>query len=189
MQKTKSVSRSSSGVGTSSRQSSKKKDGSDETSSRCFSPSLKNDYIEEESDRDDHENNDFRKGKTEKGRKISPIPENRYSTLRSLKKSLSKSKSGSKFDLFTNKKKKKKEKDLERYDLAQKTPILDKYDPNTVQENDDEDFGSFSAEDGSYSLSDFEEHEDPKDQYSKIDKIRDQLGERVQENSNLGELA
>ena len=57
--------------------------------------------------------------------------------------------------------------------MAQKTPILDKYDPNKVYENDDEDFGSFSEEDGSYSLSDFEEHEDPKDQYSKIDKIRD----------------
>ena len=46
--KAKSVSRSSSGIGTTSRQSSKKKDGSDETSSRCFSPSLENDHIEEE---------------------------------------------------------------------------------------------------------------------------------------------
>merc|ERR1740137_184634 len=51
----KSVSRSSSGVGTSSRQSSKKKDGSDETSSRCFSPSLKNEIIEEESKSDEEE--------------------------------------------------------------------------------------------------------------------------------------
>ena len=41
MQKGKSVSRSSSGIGTSSRQSSKKKDGSDETSSRGFSPPVK----------------------------------------------------------------------------------------------------------------------------------------------------
>ena len=173
MQKAKSVSRSSSGVGTSSRQSSKKKEGSDETSSRCFSPSLRNDYIEEESDIDEHENNDFRKGKTEKGRKISPIPENRYSTLRSLKKSLSKSKSGSKFGLFTTKSK-KKEEDLDSYELAQKTPILDKYDPKSVRENDDEDFGSSSEDHGSYSLSDFDEHEDPKDQYSRIDKVRNQ---------------
>ena len=74
MLKTKSVSRSSSGVGTSSRQSSKKKDGSDETSSRCFSPSLKTDYIEEESDSDEKEA--FKKGKTEKGRKVNPFPEN-----------------------------------------------------------------------------------------------------------------
>ena len=81
--------------------------------------------------------------------------------------------SGSKFGLFTNKTK-KKEKDLDRYKLAQKTPILDKYDANTVQGNDDEDFGSFSANYGSYTLSDFEEHEDSKDQYSIIDKVRDQ---------------
>ena len=58
--------------------------------------------------------------------------------------------------------------------MAQKTPILDKYDPNKVQENDDEDFGSFSEEEGSYSLSDLEEHEVPKDQYSRIDKVRNQ---------------
>ena len=67
MQKAKSVSRSSSGVGTSSRQSSKKKDGSDETSSRCFSPSLKTDYIEEVSDSDEQEEvKAFKKGKTER---------------------------------------------------------------------------------------------------------------------------
>ena len=58
--------------------------------------------------------------------------------------------------------------------MAQKTPILDKYGPNKDQENDDEDFGSFSEEEGSYSLSDLEEHEVPKDQYSRIDKVRNQ---------------
>ena len=30
-----------------------------------------------------------------------------------------------------------------------------------MKENEDEDFGSFSDEDGSYSLPNFEEHEDP----------------------------
>ena len=192
MQKTKSVSRSSSGVGTSSRQSSKIKDGSDETSSRCFSPSLRNDYIEEESDSDEQQGTDFRNKKSGNGRKITPLPENEYSTLRSVKKTLSKSKSGSKFGLFTNQTK-KKEKNLDRYELAQKTPILDKYDQNTVQENNDEDFGPFSEDDGSYSFSDFEEHEDPNEQYSKIDKGRDQrrsphkMKERARSNLGLNE--
>ena len=42
-------------------------------------------------------------------------------------------KSKSKLDIFPNRDKLKAH---ERYDLAQKTPILDKYDANNIEEND-----------------------------------------------------
>ena len=183
MQKGKPVSRSSSGIGTSSRQSNKKKDGSDETSSRGFSPPGKTEYFDEESDGDVQPVNSLRNGKKDKKKKVTPWQESKYSALKSLKKSLTKNKSKSKLELTTNNNS-KKEKHIERYELAQKTPILDKYDLNTLQENDDEDFDSFSEEDGSYSFSDFDEHEDAKDQYSKVDKTKNQRtkSKRVTEN-------
>ena len=179
MKRAKSVSRSSSGVGTSSHQSSKKRDGTDETSSRCFSPSLKNNMIEEEGFSDDNKETPVNNVRTEVKRKITPMPDNKYSTLRSLKNTLTKNKSRSKFDLFSSKGK-KKESEVDKYELAQKTPILDKYDPNTLQENDDEDFGSFTEEDGSFSMSEVEENGDQNDQYSKIIKRR---GQKLESNS------
>ena len=159
----KSVSRSSSGIGTSSRPSSKKRDFSDETSSRCFSPPFS----------DNQE--DFGNGKFETKRNVTSVQDKKYGTLKSLKKSLSMRKSKSKLDLLPS-------KEHERYNLAQKTPILDKYDPNDIQENDDEDFGSFSDEDGSFSMSDFEENEDA-ERYSKIHKITVQ-NKKTKEMSN-----
>ena len=88
MQKGKSVSRSSSGIGTSSRQSSKKKEGSDNTSSRGFSPPGKTDYFDEESDGDVQPLNSLRNGKRDETKKVTPLQENKYSTLKSLKKPL-----------------------------------------------------------------------------------------------------
>ena len=164
MKKEKSVSRSSSGIGTSSRPSSKRRDFSDETSSRCFSPPLQNDFIEEESDKHKPETGSHNKLQTKKN--VNNILENKNSTLRSLKKSLSRRKNKDKLNTS-------KDKDIhDRYNLAQNTPILDKYDPKNLRDNADEDFGSYSEEDESFSISDFEENVEVNDQYSKIQKIK-----------------
>ena len=80
MQKGKSVSRSSLGIETSSRQSSKKKDGSDETSSRGFSSPGKTDYFNEESDGDIQVESSLRKRTRDEQIKVDPLHENKYST-------------------------------------------------------------------------------------------------------------
>ena len=71
---------------------------------------------------------------------------------------------------------KTKEKEEEVFDASSgpKTPILDTYKENTtVEENDDEDFGSFSYDDEYYSESDLEEPKrEEEKKYSRLERLR-----------------
>ena len=86
-----------------------------------------------------------------------------------LRSTLSKSRS----KLFPSK---TKEKEEEVFDASSgpKTPILDTYKENTmVEENDDEDFGSFSYDDEYYSESDLEEPKrEEEKKYSRLERLR-----------------
>ena len=87
-----------------------------------------------------------------------------------LRSTLSKSRS----KLFPSKTKEKEAEEI--FDAGPKTPILDTYKENTtVEENDDEDFGSFSYDDEYYSESDLEA--EPKrvveeKKYSRLERLR-----------------
>ena len=87
-----------------------------------------------------------------------------------LRSTLSKSRS----KLFPSK---TKEKEEEAFDAnnGPKTPILDTYRENTtVEENDDEDFGSFSYDDEYYSESDLDQEpkREEEKKYSRLDRLR-----------------
>ena len=89
-----------------------------------------------------------------------------------LRSTLSKSRS----KLFPSKTKEKEAEEI--FDAGPKTPILDTYKENTtVEENDDEDFGSFSYDDEYYSESDLEaepkrEVVQEEKKYSRLERLR-----------------
>ena len=95
--KEKSVSRSSSGIGTATLSSrGQRKVSSDDTSSRCFSPSLKNEIIDELSDaekdlNDNYEDDDLADlPHKEKKKRMKQLGDSRFGSLKTLKKALSK---------------------------------------------------------------------------------------------------
>ena len=168
MAKEKSVSRSSSGIGTASHNSRNMKKSSDD-SSRCFSPELKNDILVVESDdgKDnlDGDNHNSPAEKFSKKLRKKQLSDNKFGSLKSIRKALSKK------NLFKAKKDRKEIIDENgKYEITQKTPILEKYGRKSLAENDDEEFGSYTEEDETYSLSDFEENEIVEEKYSRIDK-------------------
>ena len=89
-----------------------------------------------------------------------------------LRSTLSKSRS----KLFPSKTKEKETEGVfDPTSSGPKTPILDTYKENTtVEENDDEDFGSFSYDDEYYSESDLEEpkREQEEKKYSRLERLR-----------------
>ena len=104
--------------------------------------------------------------------------EGKYSTLRSIRSypippsslirsTLSKSRS----KLFPTK---NKDKEEEAYDEAPKTPVLgDSYKENAVEENDDEDFGSFSYDEEDFNTeSDFEDNKEEEKKYSRLETLK-----------------
>ena len=156
--KEKSVSRSSSGIGTASHNSrSNRKISSDDTSSRCFSPSLKNEIIDEISDtekdlNDNYEEDDLSELPHGGSKRIKQLGDSKFGSLKSLKKALSKK------NLFKNRKRESSNKAQEADNSwSPKTPVLGKYGGKTMGANEEDDFGSFTEEDETYSLSDFEE--------------------------------
>ena len=158
--KEKSISRSSSGIGTASHNSrSNRKISSDDTSSRCFSPSLKNEIIDEISDtekdlNDNYEEDDLSELPLSGTKRLKQLGDSKFGSLKSLKKALSKK------SLFKNKKRDNSNKSQEADDSwSPKTPVLGKYGGKNIVANEDDDFGSFTEEDETYSLSDFEEPE------------------------------
>ena len=186
--KRKSVSRSSSGIGTlgtsSSRHSrAQRKVSSDETSrsSRCFSPSSRAEISGEvaglsdnEKDlNDNYEEEDIKEVLYKGKNRMKQLADNKFGSLKNLKKALSKK------SLFKNKKKDEEVLD-ERFDPEPKTPVLGKYGRKSTVSNQEDDFGSFTEEEqeeeeeDSYSLSDFEEPETAayEERYSRVDKLR-----------------
>ena len=152
--KRKSVSRSSSGIGTlgtsSSRHSrTQRKISSDETSrsSRCFSPSLRAEIDGEvvglsdnEKDlNDNYEEEDIKEVLYKGKNKMKQLADNKFGSLKNLKKALSKK------NLFKNKKKDEEVLD-ERFDPEPKTPVLGKYGRKSAVSNQEDDFGSFTEE-------------------------------------------
>ena len=186
----KSVSRSSSGIGTtaSSRTGTgQRKVSSDETSSRCFSPSLRNEIIDELSDNekdmnDNYEDDDLADLPHKGQKRIKQMSDSKFGSLKTLRKALSKK------SLFKNKTKKRDDTDHDHDDHddeldyrrspkqhSPKTPILGKYSNNKLVENEDDDFGSFTEdEEDTYSLSDFEvaEEEAYEENYGRAARLR-----------------
>ena len=189
--KEKSVSRSSSGIGTATLSSrgqvilasywskvsilliGQRKVSSDDTSSRCFSPSLKNEIIEELSDaekdlNDNYEDDDLADlPHTEKKKRMKQLGDSRFGSLKTLKKALSKK------SLFKGRNKKSRDENGEEdyqedNDYSRKsskespkTPVLGKYSSKKMIEAVDDEFGSFTEdEEDTYSLSDYEEEEE-----------------------------
>ena len=156
--KEKSVSRSSSGIGTASRGSgAPRKISSDDTSSRCFSPSLKNSIINEISD-DDVDDKGFEINEDEKPRKGSKmrqmLSDNKFGSLKNLKKALSKKK------LFKKKNSDETENFEQLHDIDEsspKTPVLGNTRSRKMVLEDD--YGSFTEEEETYSMSDYEAEE------------------------------
>ena len=177
--KRKSVSRSSSGIGTLGTSShysrGQRKVSSDESrSSRCLSPNLQQQINGGVSDNDkdlndNYEEEDIKEALYKGKNKFKQLGDNKFGSLKSLKKALSKK------NLF---KTKKKEQDIEdeRFEPEPKTPILGKYGRKSTVSNQDDDFGSFTEEEEeeSYSLSDFDEPEADnfEGNYSRVDKLR-----------------
>ena len=124
-EKDKPESRSSSGIGTSSYRSSRKKDGSDEASSRCLSPSWKNENFADMSDggklMNDEGKNVSDKKKVENKKIKNSFNENEYSALQNVKDSISKKKSSSKFGLSSTK---KNDNNKERYPYLNYSPFI-----------------------------------------------------------------
>ena len=186
--KEKSVSRSSSGIGTATLSSrGQRKVSSDDTSSRCFSPSLKNEMIDQLSDaekdlNDNYEDDDLADlHHTEKKKRMKQLGDNKFGSLKTLKKALSKK------SLFKSRNKKKDET-IEDYQEdnyprkspkeSPKTPVLGKYSSKKMIEAVDDEFGSFTEdEEDTYSLSDYDEEEEARHQnyeenYSRADQLR-----------------
>ena len=178
--KRKSVSRSSSGIGTlgtsSHHSRGQRKVSSDESrSSRCLSPALQQQINGADSDNDkdlndNYEEEDIKEALYKGKSKLKQLGDNKFGSLKSLKKALSKK------NLF---KSKKKEQDIEdeRFEAEPKTPVLGKYGRKSAASNQDDDFGSFTEEEEeeeSYSLSDFDEPEaeNYEGNYSRVDKLR-----------------
>ena len=85
----------------------------------------------------------------------------------------SKKKSISEWGIFSPKNNNIKEEGCQKYELSQKTPILEKYDHRVLEENDDEDFDSFDEGHGSCSGSDLDDTEEVLAvRYSRIDKLK-----------------
>ena len=177
----RSVSRSSSGIGTlgtsSHHSRAPRKISSDETSrsSRCFSPSLRaeiNGEVAGLSDNekdlnDNYEEEDIKEVLYKGKNRMRQLADNKFGSLKNLKKALSKK------SLFKNKKKDDEVLE-ERFDPEPKTPVLGKYGRKSAVSNQEDDFGSFTEEEeeeeeDSYSLSDFGE---PEENYSRADKLR-----------------
>ena len=104
--------------------------------------------------------------------------EGKYSTLRSIRSqpvspsSVSRSTlSKSRSKLFPSK---NKDKEEEAYDEAPKTPVLgDNYKENAVEENDDEDFGSFSYDEEDFNTeSEFEDNKEEEKKYSRLETLK-----------------
>ena len=184
--KEKSVSRSSSGIGTATLSSrGQRKVSSDDTSSRCFSPSLKNEIIDELSDAEKDLNDNYEEDDladlphTEKKKRMKQLGDNRFGSLKTLKKALSKK------SLFKgrNKKRDETEEDYQENDYPRKspkqspkTPVLGKYSSKKMIEAVDDEFGSFTEdEEDTYSLSDYEEetrHQNYEENYGRADQLR-----------------
>ena len=181
------MSRSSSGIGTISRDSrAPRKISSDDTSSRCFSPSLKNETIDEMSDHGEDFQESYRDEFDGESRKLSSkmkqLGESKFGSLKHLKKALSKKK------LF----KKKKVDDGEDFeplhgtDASPKTPVLGKHNS---RKRVDDDFGSFTEEEDTYSLSEYEEdrgQENYEENYQQFESLkkRSQSHGNVSQNNN-----
>ena len=179
--KEKSVSRSSSGIGTATLSSrGQRKVSSDDTSSRCFSPSQLSDA--EKDLNDNYEDDDLADlPHTEKKKRMKQLGDNKFGSLKTLKKALSKK------SLFKSRNKKKDES-IEDYQEdnyhrkspkeSPKTPVLGKYSSKKMIEAVDDEFGSFTEdEEDTYSLSDYEEEDDTRDQnyeenYGRSDQLR-----------------
>ena len=204
--KEKSVSRSSSGIGTATLSSrgqvilasywskvsilliGQRKVSSDDTSSRCFSPSLKNEIIDELSDaekdlNDNYEDDDLADlPHTEKKKRMKQLGDSRFGSLKTLKKALSKK------SLFKGRNKKSRdengEENYQEDDYSRKsskespkTPVLGKYSSKKMIEAVDDEFGSFTEdEEDTYSLSDYEEedthHQNYEENYGRSDQLR-----------------
>ena len=189
--KEKSVSRSSSGIGTATLSSrGQRKVSSDDTSSRCFSPSLKNEIIDELSDaekdlNDNYEDDDLADlPHKEKKKRMKQLGDSRFGSLKTLKKALSKK------SLFKSRNKKSRdENDVDEYQEdnysrksskdSPKTPVLGKYSSKKMIEAVDDEFGSFTEdEEDTYSLSDYEEeegegrHQNYEENYGRADQLR-----------------